>query len=287
MGMLGLASVLLLTATGCSAQTDRAPGPVRAPASAPVRPAQSVAPGWSTRMIVLSAAVKHVHALVTDTGGAVLAATHAGLYRVAADGSTERVGATRHDLMGLVRGPDGTLLASGHPQAGSALADPLGVIASGDGGLTWRARALQGQADFHSLTQHGTRMAGLSSQMLMTSTDQGRSWTARGPSPAWTLSLDSRSLWAAGEQGLLRSDDDGSTFTPTVGAPRLGLATAANDTTPWGVDLDGGVWVRTGGRWQRVDTVGTAEAIAAVDARTAYIAQASSTLLVLSSTGRS
>lgn len=173
-------------------------------------------------MVTLSPQLQHVHAIVANEDGSVLAGTHAGLYHLDPEGRATLIGSTRHDLMGLVRAEDGTLLASGHPEPGSRLAEPLGLIASADGGQTWQPRALQGKADFHSLSARGERMAGLSSGVLLTSSDAGRSWTPRRPTASWTLSLDTRTIWAAGQKGLLRSDDDGTSFRAVAGAPRFG-----------------------------------------------------------------
>jgi len=252
-----VAALAVIAASGCSPPTERNPAPGLTQTSQEPVPVQSSGPGWTTRMVTISAPVEHVHAIVADADGSVLAGTHTGLYRIDAVGTATRIGSTRHDLMGLVRADDGTLLASGHPEPGSGLAEPLGLIASVDGGRSWQPRALQGQADFHSLTARGQHLAGVSS----------------GPTAAWTLSLDTQTIWATGEEGLQRSDDDGKSFTSVADAPHLVLATAANDRTPWGVDLDGMVWVRSKKKWERVDTIGSAESIAAVDGDTAFVVQ--------------
>ena len=270
----------VLVAAGCSQQNEAAPGPTNAPGHRRPIPAQSAAPGWTTRMVTLPPELQHVHAIVANKDGSVLAGTHAGLYHLDPDGRATAIGRTRHDLMGLVRADDGTVLASGHPEPGSGLAEPLGLIASADGGQTWQPRALEGQADFHSLSARGERMAGLSAEMLLTSSDAGHTWTPRRPTASLTLSLDIRTIWAAGQEGLLRSDDDGNSFRAVADAPRLALATAANDHTPWGVDVDGVVWVRPGNQWERVEAVGAADAIAAVDADTAFVVHQGSLVIL-------
>jgi hypothetical protein len=241
---------------------------------------QSAEPGWIVQRLALPAGVEHVHGLLAGSDGTLVMGTHHGLYRVGSDGTATVVGATRHDLMGLVRADDGTLLASGHPEPGSTLADPLGLIASDDGGLTWKPRSQQGEVDFHSLAVRGERMVGLSSEALMFSADEGRSWTSKGPTVAWSLSIDTRDIWAAGAAGLMHSADDGATFAGVPDAPRLGLGTAANDATAWGIDLDGVVWVRPASAWERVGTVGGVEALAAIDANTAYIVQEKSLVIL-------
>jgi hypothetical protein len=96
----------------------------------------------------------HVHGLgINPRDGALLIATHGGLYRVAAgEQEAERVGESRQDTMGFtIVGPD-HFLGSGHPDAkGFQAGDPplLGLIESRDGGQTWRPISLRGEADFH------------------------------------------------------------------------------------------------------------------------------------------
>lgn len=65
----------------------------------------------------------------------------------------------------------------------------------------------------------------------------------------------------------------------------LVLATAANDHTPWGVDLDGMVWVRPGSQWERVEAMSAAEAVAALDADTAFVVHKGA-LVILDRTDR-
>jgi hypothetical protein len=104
---------------------------------------------------------EHVHGLgINPADGALFIATHTGLFRMeAGSDSAERVGELLQDTMGFaVVGPD-RFLGSGHPDLRSDLPPLLGLIRSGDGGLTWDSVSLLGEADFHALRVDGDRHA--------------------------------------------------------------------------------------------------------------------------------
>lgn len=50
-----------------------------------------------------------------------------------------------------VAGPD-HFYASGHPGQGIDLPNPVGLIESRDGGMTWAPLSRQGDSDFYALT---------------------------------------------------------------------------------------------------------------------------------------
>lgn len=160
----------------------------------------------------------HLHGIAFDSNspGALLLATHYGLYRALPDGSASLVGDRRDDFLGLTAHPSepGTLYVSGHPPDGSN----LGLLLSKNGGRTWtrHARGHDGPADYHQLTVspadpevlygvHGS---------LQASRDGGRSWESIGPPPEKLITLagsaeDPMHLYAATQAGLLTSDDGG------------------------------------------------------------------------------
>ena len=122
--------------------------------------------------------------------------------------------------------------ASGHPQPGSRLPNPLGFMVSTDGGDTWQPRSLQGAADFHAMAVHPTNgdviyaWNGFGRPGLYHSTDAGRTWnTVTVDAFDHPLALaghpdDPQWVWAGTEQGLLRSTDTGRTWQPvSTGAP--------------------------------------------------------------------
>ena len=75
-----------------------------------------------------------------------------------------------------------TLYASGHPAQGSKAPNPMGLIKSIDGGLSWKAISLVGQVDFHFLEGAGTDLYGADSQSgnLIYSADSGKKWRSLG-----------------------------------------------------------------------------------------------------------
>lgn len=174
--------------------------------------------------------MEHVHAVGVDPGdGAVMLATHAGLFRLA-DGTSEpeRVGDLQQDTMGFtVIGP-GRYLGSGHPDLRTDLPPLLGLISSDDGGVSWTPVSLLGEADFHILRASGTRVAGVDSHSgaLMVSDDSGASWTRRSAPPDLVdLVVDPARpdvFVATTATGTVVSRDTGRTWTAVPGgAPAL------------------------------------------------------------------
>jgi hypothetical protein len=153
--------------------------------------------------------VGHVHALATDPGsGALLIASHGGLYRADARG-IQRIGLAI-DLMGFtVTGP-GRYLASGHPQPGTDLPQPVGLIESRDEGRTWRVLSRGGESDFHVLAT--TRRGVLGYDGTWRTSRDLRRWSISTASFApislvgserddRVLASDERSLWASEDGG--------------------------------------------------------------------------------------
>lgn len=161
--------------------------------------------------------LEHVHGLgVNPKDGALLIATHFGLFRVGEGESTpERVGESRQDVMGFsVLGPD-RLLGSGHPAPGQAGPPNLGLIRSDDGGRSWSSVSLSGEADFHVLRAAEQRVYGFDAgnARFMVSTDEGRDWRQlEPPGPLFDLAvdpLDAARIVASTERGLYGSVNGG------------------------------------------------------------------------------
>lgn len=226
--------------------------------------------GVTVTTLPMPAGVEHVHSLVRDPKtGRILAATHAGLYVITASGAASRVGESTDDLMSLTVDGAGNLYASGHPGAGSAAPNPLGLIRSSDGGRTWASVSRQGESDFHALSVHGSTIVGLADTTLATSRDAGRTWQVGAQVDAATLTLDSSTLWVTGPSGLQRSSDDGANLRPVTDAPKLRLGSSAIDDTVWGVGDDGTVWRRGAqGLWTRVASVLSVDQVSAIVAAT-------------------
>jgi hypothetical protein len=178
----------------------------------------------------------HAHGLgINPADQALFLATHTGLFRVdvaTRESGAVRVGDRAHDTMAFtVAGPD-HFLASGHPDARGleeGLPPHLGLVESTDGGETWRPVSLVGEADFHVLRLHGTRLYGYDTvgRRLLASTDRGRTWSEQN-APGELTDLvanpaDSRHLLAVTQEGIASSTDGARTWE-RFGATRGFLA---------------------------------------------------------------
>ncbi|MEY2722288.1 MAG: hypothetical protein RIS57_195 [Actinomycetota bacterium] len=124
--------------------------------------------------------VSHIHH-VKVVGSKVLVLTHEGLYELVGKNNMKLIGKEKIDVMGFVS-LGNVLVASGHPAVGSKMPNPIGVIKSLDGGLTWNSVSLSGKVDFHFLEGLGSELYGADSQTgkLMYSADSGATWKTLG-----------------------------------------------------------------------------------------------------------
>ena len=206
----------------------------------------------------------HVHGLGPAPDGGLYVATHTGLFRVV-DGGLERIGSTVQDLMGFTVADEETLLASGHPDPEAAAAEGLpphlGLFRSPDGGETWETVSLPGEADFHALRAYGELLYGFdaSNGRLLASTDGGDTWEER-ELPGLLADVvadpaDPERLVAAGERGIVRSEDGGRSWR--VLERRIGLLAWPEGGPVYLVDAEGAIHASEDGRrWRRVGEVG-------------------------------
>jgi len=181
----------------------------------------------------------HIHGLAIDRQDPnyLFIATHHGLFRAGADGTTERISVVQ-DFMGFNAHPSeaNVLYASGHPAEGGN----LGFIASSDGGQTWEqiAPGADGPVDFHQMTVSPADPQTIFGAYgaLQVSHDAGKTWEVVGPLPDRLIDLaasanDVATLYAAAESGLLVSRDAGGTWEPIIeGAPVSMIEVAPNGT---------------------------------------------------------
>lgn len=221
--------------------------------------------GSSPREIVARGGdLDHVHDLVLDTDATLLVASHMGLYRIEAIDRAVLVGTEQHDLTSLARLDTGELVASGHP----SLLTPdyhvegkpplFGLAQSSDGGLSWRAEALIGEADFHALVPHGDGVFAAESGGRVWFRDADGSWSQLGEIQAMDLAIDPRD---ANRQ--LAPDYDGMMWASTDGAmnwaqlehtPALVEVEWPDRNTILGIDQAGNIWFATAldSGWEQV-----------------------------------
>lgn len=124
--------------------------------------------------------VSHIHQIkVVEKKALVL--THEGLFELAGKNDMKLVGKDKIDVMGFTT-LGKALFASGHPPQGSKAPNPVGLVKSIDGGLSWEAVSLVGKVDFHLLEGAGSELYGADSQSgnLLHSADSGMTWNSLG-----------------------------------------------------------------------------------------------------------
>ena len=254
-GAATLGAALLLTLSACAGTPQAASPPAVATASttvtsSPPEPSATAAtatPSGHAEPMELN--VSHIHAAVRyPQTGELLLATHEGLYRQDGDHLTH-VGPVI-DLMGFAVASDGTLYASGHPSPEAGLPEPVGLIASTDGGATWQVASRGGESDFHALTVGPSTVVGFDGAVR--STTDRQAWTTRDlnlPVIALAASPQSGTLLATTQAGLLRSDDDGVSWE-TLSPPEAAVLVAwADDDTVVAATVTGRVAIsEDGGR---------------------------------------
>lgn len=220
--------------------------------------------------------IDHIHGIAEDPrGDDLFVATHNGIFTLAPDGTISGpIGGHNFDAMGFTVSED-ALFASGHPGENTPAelgAPNLGIIRSDDYGNSWSPIALNGTTDFHVLTAgpDGVLYGVPSSQVtLLTSTDEGNTWTERAPLGAADLAATESGVYAAAEEGVLVSTDGGNTFTPVDAAPVLYALEARTDGALLGAGTDGVLWSQDdGGAWQKLESLqGVVQALAVIDER--------------------
>lgn len=192
-----------------------------------------------------SPAMKHIHGLGLDPSDrAIYAATHYGLFRISESARPQRIGEQVQDFMGFtVIGAD-SFLASGHPAAEDSAQPPhLGLIESTDGGNSWNALSLAGEADFHALDYRHGRVYGHDSQSrrIMISKDK-RSWQLRATIRAIDMAVspfDPQHVLVTTPKGLQHSIDGAATFVATADTPLMAYLSWHDDSTLIGIDPTG------------------------------------------------
>ncbi len=165
--------------------------------------------------------IKHIHGIAVDPvqPSRLLLATHHGVFAATSDGFATRISTLDADLMSLAVDPRNArkFYASGHPAGGGN----LGVMASDDGGVTWRhiSDGVGGPVDFHALAVSPidpNLLYGVY-KGLQVSRDGGFNWNRVGKAPEKLFALaasaiDANTLYAATMAGLSVSRDGGQSW---------------------------------------------------------------------------
>ena len=224
-------------------------------------------PNPASQPVAEDPGVVHVHGLgVNPRDGALVAATHTGLF-VVGDGTATRVTDRLQDTMGFtVVGPD-HFLGSGHPDfRDKQLTLPnkrplLGLVESRDAGRSWQPLSLLGEADFHALeVAHGLVYGyDATGQRFMVTSDRRR-WQVQSTVELAGFAVsptDSNLVIGTTGRTLLRSSNGGRTWRQLQG-PALLVLDWADPAGLWGITPDGQVWHSPDAAktWQRPGQVG-------------------------------
>lgn len=217
----------------------------------------------------------HLHGAVVE-GGGLLVGSHDGVHRVdLASGESTQIGDSMDDFMGFAGSTSGTLVASGHPGPGSPWPNPLGLMASEDGGVTWQSRSLSGEVDFHGLAIRGDEVVGWDTRgPLQWSTDGGRTWVAGPTLTPTSLVWFGDEIWLATPDLGLVTWSPGSPDVSVVDRPGVLLAVSPDGGSLWSLDASGEVQrTRDGSEWEPMGQVTRVETLAA-DTDRAYAVSA-------------
>ncbi|MGY3716947.1 F510_1955 family glycosylhydrolase [Sutcliffiella cohnii] len=173
--------------------------------------------------------IDHVHGIgYLGENSDIFVATHHGIKRYS-NGVWYETVINNHDYMGFQPTEVG-FYASGHPERGSKLKNPLGIVKSEDFGASLENLVFYGETDFHylaagynsltlyALNEHPNRKL---DKGLYYTTDEGTTWrksamdgfTARSIGNIATHPTKSNMVAISSSQGLYFSDNYGDTFT--------------------------------------------------------------------------
>ncbi|MFB5250339.1 F510_1955 family glycosylhydrolase [Bacillus mycoides] len=147
---VGLAITSLFIITGCSNNVETAPVKKETVQSQPKNKETATAVPSSFYKEITSGKIEHIHGIgYAGNMPGVSIATHSGI-KVYQNGKWFETTTELHDYMGFQATKNG-FFASGHPEPGANLKNPLGLMKSSDGGNTLEKLAFYGESDFHNL----------------------------------------------------------------------------------------------------------------------------------------
>ncbi|MGR3765811.1 F510_1955 family glycosylhydrolase [Rossellomorea sp. NS-SX7] len=204
---IGLVSAAALVMTGCSSSQEE---------------------GY-TFIDAESGSIEHLHgAGYPNDKEAFVIATHNGLYKYE-DGKWLEANSEKHDYMGFYPYNEG-FYSSGHPEQGSDLKNPLGLIKSTDYGKSMEKLAFYGETDFHYLAAgyesgavyvlNQEPNSKLEAGLYLTE-DEGENWSKKEMSGFDSTGIggmavhpsDKNRMAIASRDGLFLTEDGGDNFT--------------------------------------------------------------------------
>lgn len=236
---------------------------------------------------------QHVHDLALDRDGALLAATHSGLYRVEAIDRAVKVWSEQHDLMSMAVLDSGELVASGHPNMlipeyrVEGKPPHFGFIRSSDGGESWVVGEFLGEADFHAFVPTDDGLYAAESSGSIWFRDDRGEWQELGAVQARDLAAspdrEGRLLAATDfEDQLWLSVDGAATWALVDDAPPLIELEWPSPAGMVGVDSVGDIWraPEPAGPWvQAAKIEGRPETLLVAGERAWYVALEGGTIL--------
>ncbi|MCA1055343.1 sialidase [Rossellomorea aquimaris] len=184
--------------------------------------------------------VEHLHgAGYPNAQEAFVIATHDGLLKYE-DGKWSEANSKKHDYMGFSPYSEG-FYSSGHPEEGSDLQNPLGLVKSTDYGASLEKLAFYGETDFHYLaTGYDSGVVYVLNQEpnseleagLYSTDDEGQKWEKKkmdgfdstGIGSMAVHPTDPNLFAIASRDGLFLSEDGGNSFNAkTEGVMTTGI----------------------------------------------------------------
>jgi len=223
----GLAITSLLIISGCSSNVETAPVKKETVQSQPKNTETANTIPQNFYKEITSGKIEHIHGIgYAGNMPGISIATHSGI-KVYQNGKWFETKTELHDYMGFQATKNG-FFASGHPERGANLKNPLGLMKSSDGGNTLEKLAFYGESDFHNLAVgynteaiylYNERPNSKLQQGFYFSTDNGQDWKnskLKGLSStihSFSVHPDQSSVVAvSAKDGVYLSTDYGNTF---------------------------------------------------------------------------
>ncbi len=225
----GIAITSLFIITGCSSSAETAPVKKDTVQSQRKHTETVNTSPQNFYKETTSGKIEHIHGIgYAGNMPGVSIATHSGI-KVYQNGKWFETKTELHDYMGFQATKNG-FFASGHPEPGANLKNPLGLMKSSDGGNTLEKLAFYGESDFHNLAVgynteaiylYNERPNSKLQQGFYFSTNNGQDWKnskLKGLSStihSFSVHPDQSSVVAvSAKNGVYLSIDYGNTFEP-------------------------------------------------------------------------